>query len=84
MHIVIDIPDEKYNRLPYIDIFSLREYIENGIVLPKGHGRLIDADAVSLEDISFFSISDYQKMVHKLTTSCPTIIEADNDSEEKK
>lgn len=44
MQIVIDIPDEKYKRLPYIDIFSLREYIENGTLLPTGHGRLIDAD----------------------------------------
>ena len=44
MKIVIDIPNEKYKRLPYIDQFSLREYIENGTPLPKGHGRLIDAD----------------------------------------
>ena len=50
MKIVIDIPNEKYKRLPYIDQFSLREYIENGTPLPKGHGRLIDADY--LKDIS--------------------------------
>jgi hypothetical protein len=46
MQIVIDIPDEKYDRLLYQDIISLRSYVENGIVLPKGHGRLIDADAL--------------------------------------
>jgi hypothetical protein len=46
MQIVIDIPNEKYERLPYIDQFSLREYIENGTILPKGHGRLGDLDKI--------------------------------------
>lgn len=46
MQIVIDIPNEKYKRLPYIDIFSLRKYIENGKPLPKGHGRLIDVSKI--------------------------------------
>lgn len=60
-----------------IDTFTL--LIGYGKPLPKGHGRLIDADAISLDDIGFFSINDYQKMVHKLTTNCQTIIEADKE-----
>ena len=44
MQIVIDIPEEEYKRLVYIDIFKLRGYIENGIPLPKGHGRIADID----------------------------------------
>lgn len=44
MQIVIEIPDEEYKRLTYIDIFKLRRYIENGVSLPKGHGRIADVD----------------------------------------
>lgn len=36
MQVVIDMPDEEYKRLVYIDIFKLRGYIENGTPLPKG------------------------------------------------
>lgn len=46
MQIVIDIPDEEYKRLIYIDIFKLRGYIENGAPLPKGHGRLTEINII--------------------------------------
>ena len=69
MQIVIDIPDEKYDRLLYQDIISLRSYVENGTVLPKGHGRLIDADyKVSSDGRTVNSVCGYM---------APTIIEAD-------
>ena len=47
MKIVIDISDTKYkwivnNPQTYTD--ELHEAIRNGAPLPKGHGRLIDAD----------------------------------------
>lgn len=76
MQIVIDIPNEKYKRLPYIDIFSLREYIENGTVLPKGHGRLIDADVLvdGMEDNYEFC---------EAVNATPTIIEADKAESEE-
>lgn len=74
IELLIKIPEEDYKRG-----IVMASAIRNGIPLPKGHGRLIDADAISLDDIGFFSISDYQKMVHKLTTSCQTIIEADKE-----
>lgn len=50
MHIVIDIDDEDYKRIQDVpDVFNCltsRTYsaIRNGTPLPKGHGRLIDAD----------------------------------------
>ena len=73
MQIVIDIPDEKYDRLLYQDIISLRSYVENGIVLPKGHGRLIDADyKVSSDGRTVNSVCGYM---------APTIIEADEVKE---
>lgn len=89
MQLVINIPDEKYERLVYQDIISLRSYIENGIVIPKGHGRLIDADqAISkicgsacgchLEECGF------DKPCYSVTRieSASTIIEADRSEEE--
>ena len=79
MQIVIDIPNEKYKRLPYIDQFSLREYIENGTPLPKGHGRLIDASAYinRYSDCGQFDAIS----VHEFTRRTPTIIEADGGEE---
>ena len=46
MEIVVKIPDKEYERLTYQDIPKLRSYIENGVVLPKGHGNLIDGNAI--------------------------------------
>jgi hypothetical protein len=49
MQIVIDIPEESYVALIEIKCALQRsagfeKFIVNGIPLPKGHGRLIDAD----------------------------------------
>ena len=83
IELVIKIPNEMYQKvLDGTYCGTLYEELKHGVLIPKGHGRLIDADAVSLDDIGFFSISDHQKMVHKLTTSCQTIIEADKEDEE--
>ena len=82
IELLIKIPEEVYKRAKEThDVMcdSVWLGIKYGTPIPKGHGRLIDADAISLDDIGFFSISDYQKMVHKLTTSCQTIIEADEE-----
>lgn len=50
MQIVIDIPKDVKNRLAFgvtyeKDIRLLCEAISNGTPLPKGHGKLMDADA---------------------------------------
>lgn len=83
VELVIKIPEEQYNTIKSDYLYNtfpaeMKEWgleaIKNGIVLPKGHGRLIDADIISLADINFFSIGDYCKMTHKLTDA-PTIIE---------
>lgn len=51
VQIVIDIPAEEYNLIRLkqeVDIGGVmseaEKYIAKGILLPKGHGRLIDAD----------------------------------------
>lgn len=55
MQIVIDIPDEDFTLLceafGEVELKStlnlrLQSAVAHGTVLPKGHGRLIDADAV--------------------------------------
>lgn len=64
MKLVIDIPEEEYNKIEPLlngetikggfNGFRALEIIKNGIPLPKGHGRLIDADAfiTKMEDAS--------------------------------
>lgn len=55
MQIVIDIPEDNFKRIRELaEVQGLSDNlmgysllaIAHGIVLPKGHGRLIDADAV--------------------------------------
>lgn len=50
MKIVIDIPDEDYNRIMASNIVEYYELkIAQGTVLPKGHGDLIDRDVARAE-----------------------------------
>lgn len=76
MQIVIDIPDEMYdwylNGFPdEDDAEKLWQIIKDGKPLPKGHGRLIDADAVDTR------YSDPE--VVETLDEAPTIIEADKE-----
>lgn len=75
MKLIIDISEDMYNDsniLMVKDLSELKKIIANGTPLPKGHGRLIDADAYRKEmmnsrEFNFFKILDMQS----------TIIEAD-------
>lgn len=59
MKIVIDIPESDYNRIMAsneVEYFELK--IAQGIVLPKGHGDLIDRDKIKpLMDEHFIDTS---------------------------
>ena len=92
MQIVIDIPEEKYQGIvnmaeEILDASTfcspryLYKAVLNGTPLPKGHGRLIDADAINIHDISPI----YEMEVYGVTQDDieyePTIIEADKESE---
>lgn len=53
MKLVIDIPEDVYKRTVFYrefkdlnDCVTTIKALENGTSLPKGHGRLIDADDV--------------------------------------
>lgn len=94
MQVLIKIPDEEYKKISnsnpsYADDFSIYYAIKNGIPLPKGHGRLIDADEAiqrlcgkscgcTLEECGYevpcFSV--------QRINSAQIIIEADKEQEE--
>ena len=75
IEVVVKIPEEIYKAsqiidVKYEDVIQIPlEVIASGTPLPKGHGRLIDADTL-LAEINQF---DYYDNVRE----APTIIEAD-------
>lgn len=100
MRIVIDIPEESYKNIK--EQVNLRDYpdmstgraIANGTPLPKGHGRLIDADVFEkrLMDARLYYIGEKSddfdlrfaaglKSAVERLVDAPTIIEADKESE---
>ena len=100
MQIVIDIPEELYKAnlrgLEAEELWDLRIAMKNGTPLPKGHGRLIDADKINLAKyVNVYNYSKYSKVsseyksgynsaiddVINIIVNAPTIIEADTESE---
>ena len=87
MKIVIDISQGDYKKVQdgRASVSMMRKVIRNGTPLPKGHGRLIDADEITKDLNTFMGafviITDN---VYGMAISCkaPTIIEADKESEE--
>ena len=88
MQIVIDIPEEEYNRIQSMDwkngdaIYDEAvKAIHYGKPLPKDHGRLIDADAQDdiisrLNELRWeLTRADY-KLIDNVLFEFPTIIEA--------
>ena len=78
MQIVIDIPEEMIRQIKHgmwcgNNIIS--DAIENGTVLPKRHGRLVDADAL---DNTFFHLWTTTECVYALRNA-PTVLEADKE-----
>lgn len=103
MQIVIDIPDEDYNViLANADLYKEKNWgaaevwdaIVGGVPLPKGHGRLIDADKILYFRCSS-NVLDCPKTYDFICQHCEygvaskfridemnTIIEADNSEED--
>ena len=89
MHVVIEI--SSYDKewitngyyIPEEINIRISEAIANGTILPKGHGRLIDADNVK----SHFSDKEGDAFTafhfYDAVENAPTIIEASKESEEK-
>ena len=83
MQIVIDIDENVFTRLfdngieDYAivndDLFAIAKSIRNGIPLPKGHGDLIDRDALINSNVMI-------RNVFINTTLAPTIVKADKEN----
>ena len=84
MKIVIEIPEDKYRALQIgmkhgVGMGMLEKAVLNGMILPKGHGRLIDADDLRCENTDFDTYNDYCTMFDEIDNA-PTIIEADGEA----
>lgn len=97
MKLIIDIPEYIYNGIK--TDYAMSEivhndcypYIANGVPLPKGHGRLIDADALKKDDevaewLSLDAVRTgkmlkrFSELFIKKIDVAPTVIEADTKS----
>ena len=87
MQIVIDIPEYVYCDIQaYKTIFSdkiesVSKAIIDGVLLPKGHGDLIDAD--QLYDYIVDKYSEGEQLAIDILDA-PTVIEADTSGKEQK
>lgn len=90
MEVVIKVSDEKYKAIKKCletgcALSATDMAILNGTPLPKGHGRLIDADAVTESFQTFYSsfVAHYEGDFKKFKVTCiaPTIVEADKEEE---
>ena len=81
MKLVIDIPEEMHEQIMngYVPL-GISKYLKNGTPLPKGHGRLIDADA--LYEYVADKYSEGEQLAIDITDA-PTIIEADKGESEE-
>ena len=87
MQIVIDIPKGAYEeicraRFPLQDAYRIVAWIKNGTPLPKGHGRLIDADVFESRCMFGSDIEGMEDVIYVLS-GCKSIIEEDTESEEE-
>ena len=88
IELVIKIPEETYKNIQSRDwkngelVFSDEwKAIHNGTILPKGHGRLIDAD--ELKKHKYHDSNRHEKAVSVAQIDWqPTIIEADKERSE--
>jgi hypothetical protein len=85
MQIVIDIPNELYNSvLNETYCGNLYEELKNGIVLPKGHGRLIDDDKLYVEMATSgdWRLTEASRFVFtRMIKNALTIIPSDKEGE---
>lgn len=88
MQVVINIDDKLYEAIldgwwPDMNI-SVKHLIEKGTLLPKGHGRLIDADALYDEYVKEPEEFNGGHSLMALFRVAPTIVEADRSEREDK
>lgn len=93
MQIVIEIPDEMYKEYVSVNLgrsngktitYNLLKAIKDGTPLPKGHGRLIDADAIKYNYFMYPETDNPTKIAvsKDKIDDMPPIIEADGGGED--
>ena len=102
MKIVIDIPESIIDTIEDDSVLSreqvliLMRHIQNGKPLPKGHGRLIDADDFILylnesmnETKYLFATEKHRKLAEQITSEfckdieeAKTVVEADKEADD--
>lgn len=90
MQIVIDIPEDAYKQIMEFGFLEnthgkiCYKAINNGTPLPKGHGRLIDADELylSIQTDEQQRLGEHLRYVYDEIQSAYTVIEADKESTE--
>ena len=89
MKLVIDIPEDEYERLQrdagWTNLERYREVIKNGTPLPEGHGRLVDADRLEQTQNERLQNGEIKIWELKLITSAldeaETVVDADGGAE---
>lgn len=64
MHVLINIPEEQYEMIQNISNFisaDANQLIRDGIPLPKGHGDLVDRDALEKEIVNGIKAGNYEE-----------------------
>lgn len=84
MQIIIDIPEDLYKEIKEYGIehnYILTKAISNCLIIPKNHGRLIDADKLEMRDIAPEAwYSPMWGLEMQDIEDAPTIIEADKEN----
>lgn len=92
--ILINIPDFLYKQIlkKHVSKATIARAFQNGKVLPKGHGRLIDADKFLKDNEAYtgwiLNSSEwggenaYEDTLEDLVNEATTIIEADKEGKE--
>ena len=90
VEVVIKIPEDMYERtlrtgvvIVGLDAAYIGGAIIDGVVLPKGHGRLIDANKVeniTWQDPTYVDAWNVLTEVRDKVRELPTIIEADKEN----
>ena len=87
IELVIKIPEEVYDftkSAKTARTYNAEYYVNlilNGKPLPKGHGRLIDADKINF-DSNYFYNGDDTIIAEETINDIPTIIDADKENKQ--
>ena len=78
MQILINLSEKEYEKVLSLKYpTAIERAIQNGVIVPRGHGRLIDADEA---DVALLMGELYgNKTAIEVMQEAPTIIEADKE-----